>query len=158
MIGRCNFRVSREQVAVVFTHLRIDGSQVQWIDIWRGDAAVFDGDFRGFCALWGGSRTSALGLWCQLERAESGGAGPSLRLTVAWPFVEIGPEALFPDIRGVSEGLGVLRIQFLDSLNGRLQPVEDFFRQLEALKVVALLSNDRRKLCDIDASPSGCEG
>jgi hypothetical protein len=47
VIGRCNFRVSREQVAVIFTRLRIGASQVQWMEIWRGDAGILDGVFRG---------------------------------------------------------------------------------------------------------------
>jgi hypothetical protein len=52
VIGRCNFRVSREEVAVVFTRLRRGGSQVQWIEFWRGDAGIVEGIFWGICALW----------------------------------------------------------------------------------------------------------
>src|SRR5580700_3822548 len=45
VIGRCSFRVSREQVAVIFTLLRTEVSQVQWIEFWRDDAGALDDVF-----------------------------------------------------------------------------------------------------------------
>jgi hypothetical protein len=56
VIGRCNFRVSREQVAVIFTLLQTEVSQVQWIEFWRGDAGGFGGVFAGFLRCEGGKQ------------------------------------------------------------------------------------------------------
>lgn len=52
VVGRCNFRVWREQVAVIFMHLRRCAAQVQWTEIWCGDVGIVEGVFWGIRALW----------------------------------------------------------------------------------------------------------
>jgi hypothetical protein len=52
VIGRCNFRVWREQVSVIFARLRRGAPQVEWIEIWCGDVSILGGVFWGICSLW----------------------------------------------------------------------------------------------------------
>jgi hypothetical protein len=51
LIGRCNFRVWREQVAVIFMRLRRGAAQDQWMEIWCGGAGILGGVFWGICSL-----------------------------------------------------------------------------------------------------------